>query len=1219
MADTASTGVVKVQDPSGNIVEVTQDEVPNLARAGYSPLTADQQAQITKQEKYSTVGQQAITALEGAAEIPTFGLSTGIETALGVPQEEIQARREINPGVHMLGQAAGFLIPGVGEAGLYGGIGRAATGVAGLSAEATGLGARIGYGAVKGAAETLLASGSDEVSKMFSGGQDPNAPLQSALVNMGLSGLIGGVIGGGIGAISPLWKATSGAKLQNAVTDMQNNVDNAAQNGIPLEGEEANQAGAQGAREALGRGSSSGQAGVPEALPEIQTEPLKNIPESSPGPFAKLREIAKNYSKESGIPFKQADEYMHVDPERGARIADAFENMKHDPADPTVKRAYQAMVDETLSQYQQVKKLGLNIEPITPDMENPYPLGSKQMIEDVKNGHLWYFPTEQGFGNGDITNNPLLAPTNEVSSNGKPMLANDVFRVVHDIFGHVKEGNSFGPSGEENAWQSHVRMYSPEAAKAMTTETRGQNSWVNYGPHGAENQANPGATMFAEQKTGLLPSWAMNEGMAADRDIPIEANPQNPYLKPNADSLAGSADRIPGFKKTVGLLSDSKFAQNLQDHLSHRPNPFGQAVAKETLNNKKALVNAAAETLEDATSKTKYEVGDIIDSGIQSKVQARYKPIKELYTKLEPHLKKMEVSSRLQEQAAEQVKNQIADAGGDAEDAHVVGLTNKLRGLKSVYDIKTFRTQIGNKLRDAFRGGYQGASEEIPILQATKSALTDMRESAIDEAAARTGIGHPEAGDISAQTIQELRKADAMYAAYKKDLSRLGVEAGLGNIESAGKLFAQSEKRSTESWATRIMDTGDLDQMNYFKEKYPQEFELARKYKLQTIAQKATSTAQGENGKLDLSKYLTQLDESKYGPEARKLLLNTPENLQKWNDIRDLYRASPGIMNPPNTAASIAWGDMFTPSGMISTANDAIKFGLLKSLPAIMDAAGTADSKIAGISALMHLKSGMAADADGFKGMIDYISQAVKGDNVMTQAVKNLFKGATLVAPQLLEPTPGEQEKLDRRLQSLQDNPTPLYSVGGKTAHYMPDHAQAFGQTAASAVNYLNGMRPQHARPSPLDKAVAPSKMETTAYEQALTIADKPLTVIKKIQQGTITPKDIEHLSTLYPALYQRLQQKVTHELMDSVHKEVNIPYKTRMGLSLFLAQPLDSTMQPNALQSIQNSYAPVVPMQAPQQQRRHKQGSMKNINKLADSNLTQSQARATQKQNTKI
>jgi hypothetical protein len=89
-----------------------------------------------------------------------------------------------------------------------------------------------------------------------------------------------------------------------------------------------------------------------------------------------------------------------------------------------------------------------------------------------------------------------------------------VFRAVHDAFGHAKHGVGFRARGEENAFQSHARMYSPEALPAVASETRGQNSWVNYGPYGAKNRtASPIDTEYAEQKTGIMPAWTWLEGL----------------------------------------------------------------------------------------------------------------------------------------------------------------------------------------------------------------------------------------------------------------------------------------------------------------------------------------------------------------------------------------------------------------------------------------------------------------------------------------------------------------------------------------------------------------------------------------------------------------------------------------------------------------------------------------------------------------------------------
>ena len=235
------------------------------------------------------------------------------------------------------------------------------------------------------------------------------------------------------------------------------------------------------------------------------------IPQKAPDPMHhsdKIRSIADAYAKTKGISLAHAQPKLKVDPAHGAKIAEAYHNMKHDPNHPAVKASYHALINETGDQFKHLLNNGLRISKMKEGMQNPYPT-SKHMLEDVRNNnHMWYYPTEQGFGSeGQApSDHPMLQPT-KFKHDGKPMLANDMFRVVHDYFGHAKEGHGFGPIGEENAWHNHKQMYTPAAHGALTAETRGQNSWVNFGPHGEANRANPKNTVYAEQKAGLMPDW----------------------------------------------------------------------------------------------------------------------------------------------------------------------------------------------------------------------------------------------------------------------------------------------------------------------------------------------------------------------------------------------------------------------------------------------------------------------------------------------------------------------------------------------------------------------------------------------------------------------------------------------------------------------------------------------------------------------------------------
>lgn len=267
--------------------------------------------------------------------------------------------------------------------------------------------------------------------------------------------------------------------------------------------------------------------------------------------FEPAQAIAREFASRHGHELPR--DYVRVNPEQAESIADAYQAMKHDPENVWVKRAYDAMIRETLEQYEAMLATGLVVEFIDDAAHHhgngggvdPYAASPRLAILDVvENNHLWVFPTTSGFGDNNgadpFPGNPLLQETKyEIS--GRKAVANDIFRAVHDYFGHIANGVGFRADGEENAWREHSAMYSPLARQAMTTETRGQNSWVNYGPYGEENRtASSADTHFADQKTGLLPRWVIDNVPQAPEITQTPA-----FKKWFADSKVVDADGNP--------------------------------------------------------------------------------------------------------------------------------------------------------------------------------------------------------------------------------------------------------------------------------------------------------------------------------------------------------------------------------------------------------------------------------------------------------------------------------------------------------------------------------------------------------------------------------------------------------------------------------------------------------------------------------------------------
>lgn len=171
-----------------------------------------------------------------------------------------------------------------------------------------------------------------------------------------------------------------------------------------------------------------------------------------------------------------------ADPVRGPEIGRLY--MDASPYITTLARyAYRQFAAQVRAQFD-VMTLDHNILVVFQDAD-PYP-SYREMVDDVtRNQRLRVYRTTPDQAH------PLLT-----------LAENNMFRAVHDYFGHHGAGNgastSFSRHGEEAAWVRHSQMFTGLGRRAMTSETRGQNSafiWIN------------GGREFPPQKAVLLPDW----------------------------------------------------------------------------------------------------------------------------------------------------------------------------------------------------------------------------------------------------------------------------------------------------------------------------------------------------------------------------------------------------------------------------------------------------------------------------------------------------------------------------------------------------------------------------------------------------------------------------------------------------------------------------------------------------------------------------------------
>ncbi len=337
--------------------------------------------------------------------------------------------------------------------------------------------------------------------------------------------------------------------------------------------------------------------------------PLDGAPQGAGqlGPDPRLVAVAEKYAAQSGIDLKRQGEYVQVNEVLARRIADAYDKMPHAPQDPAVKEAYADLIRQTKAQYDALTDDGY-VFTFFDSNSDPYRGNPWNAMRDLRaNKRMAVYGTYDGYGTDGITgaavdDNPMLADTGlrwpDQSGVLRPVAANDLFRAVHDAFGHGLEGAGFRARGEENAWQAHVRLFTGPAVGAITSETRGQNSWLNFGPYGEKNlKALLEDTVFAEQKTGLMPSWTWEEGRAGDFDQGTKrfsAAPAGAPLSTNLEDRSSKAFQLYPYLRSASaryydhkakILSGTnpgnaaRQIQNLDQLLAAHPNTLASDAA----------------------------------------------------------------------------------------------------------------------------------------------------------------------------------------------------------------------------------------------------------------------------------------------------------------------------------------------------------------------------------------------------------------------------------------------------------------------------------------------------------------------------------------------------------------------------------------------------------------------------------------------------------------
>lgn len=145
-----------------------------------------------------------------------------------------------------------------------------------------------------------------------------------------------------------------------------------------------------------------------------------------------------------------------------------------------------------------------------------------------------------------------------------------------------------------------------------------------------------------------------------------------------------------------------------------------------------------------------------------------------------------------------------------------------------------------------------------------------------------------------------------------------------------------------------------------------------------------------------------------------------------------------------------------------------------------------------------------------------------------------------------------------------------------RVAPVAPAMVDASAALAVRAAQYLAAHAPKPmVRPGVLAmEAMAPSDRELELYERRREVVAQPLSVLRHVEAGTLTPEAVEALRTVYPRVYDDVAAAYRAEVVRLGEQGLSPSREMASALSLLLDAPVEGIDSPETVAVLQASYA---------------------------------------------
>lgn len=609
------------------------------------------------------------------------------------------------------------------------------------------------------------------------------------------------------------------------------------------------------------------------------------------------------------------------------------------------------------------------------------------------------------------------------------------------------------------------------------------------------------------------------------------------------------------YPEVKAMLGDNPTAEEMHQHLLNSPSKAGSEYRNKIQDFKKEAVDEALNTMgydpeNLPTEISNHEAGKQIQESLVKNLEAEYEPFAKGFKQIEEQYSDVRLGRENKNDISKKLQLLKETEGyglspSSAPTKEIDRVLSEIENANTVEDLRKYSTIVGNNTSspELWRVGKQ-----------IKNILNETTESLItDSLGAKEGAG----------ALANHLETKGRYGELKGLIDDVNDRLRAKNHYGPGTFINALKEMAPEDVLSRLSDKNDVGLTNLLNRRFPEVANTLKQIQLDKLVK--SSIVKGE---FNLNSFVKKMESDSLPKEYKEFLLG--DKYGQIKDVHEIVNDLPTTDNPSGSGKAIARNMGNLPwhlgAGALLAHGNPILAGLAE-LTGGFFSRELPDA--ARVGWLRFLGSGDSpVNPEAMKAVIETASKAARGMRAIQKAVDMIVPGTGSIA--VPEFTDKKKEKLEKAADEFRSNPTAFLDVGKELGTYEPNHAAAMGTTIAKALQIIATAKPVTQGALPLDADVQSSRMDKSNYERTLKAVENPLHTLNHLHEGTLIPQDIQIMSQVYPELYQAIKEKLTSQVVDVKAKDMTIPYQTKIMLSLFMGQPLDSTMTPQAIASNQ-------------------------------------------------